>query len=142
MVGAFPRSSDAFALLGSVEFASERFTDAVETYSKALELNPDSGDAMLNWPRHKPPQAPQIKPGKRGEAMRRFPGRAVFELELARLLVREREREARLSKPARKPCSGLRRSTIRISPKCNTNWESSLYAADKLRQQRRTLKTR
>jgi tetratricopeptide (TPR) repeat protein len=93
MVGAFPRSSDAFALLGSVEFASERFTDAVETYSKALELNPDSGDAMLGLAKAQAAAGAADQARKTlGEAMRRFPGRAVFELELARLLLRESER--------------------------------------------------
>jgi len=92
MVGAFPRSSDAFALLGSVEFASERFTDAVATYAKALERDPASGDAIVGLAKAQAAAgAPDQARKTLSEALRRFPGKAAFELELARLLLRESE---------------------------------------------------
>lgn len=92
MVAAFPQSSDASAFLGSVEFAGESFTDAARSYSKALELNNDNVDAIVGLARAQAAAgaADQAKKTLQ-EAMQRFPRKAVFELELALLLLGEGE---------------------------------------------------
>jgi len=92
MVSAFPRSADALVLLGSIQFASEHFTDAVQTYSSALELNRDNGDALLGLAKAQAAAGmPRQAKTTLEAAIQRFPGKADFELELALLLLRESE---------------------------------------------------
>ncbi len=91
-VNAFPASADALVLLGSIELATERFTDALKTYSRALSLDPSNAEGMLGLARAQA-GAGMGDHARRtlDEVIRRFPGRAPFEVELALLLLKENE---------------------------------------------------
>jgi Tfp pilus assembly protein PilF len=98
-VSAFPKSADALALLASVELASESPTDAVETYSLALQLDRDNGDAIVGLAKA------QAAAGMNGQAketleraMQRVPGQAAFELQLALLLLNDAENQGPLQR--------------------------------------------
>ena len=89
-VVAFAKSADALALLAAVELAAENYTDAVETYSRSLELDRDNTEATVGLAKA------QAAAGMNGQAretlekaMQRFPGKAAFELQLALLLLSE-----------------------------------------------------
>jgi Tfp pilus assembly protein PilF len=89
-VGAFPKSADALALLAAVELARESFTDAVETYSRSLELDRDNSQAIVGLAKA------QAAAGMNGQAretlekaLQRLPGNAAFELQLALLLLND-----------------------------------------------------
>jgi tetratricopeptide (TPR) repeat protein len=91
-VNAFPASADALVLMGSIEFATERFTDAVKTYSRSMALDRSNSEAVLGLARA------QAAAGMGGqarttleEAIQQFPGEARFELQLALLLLREND---------------------------------------------------
>jgi tetratricopeptide (TPR) repeat protein len=91
-VNAFPNSANALALLGSVEFATERFTDAVESYSRALEL--DRNDAEVVRRLAKAQAAAGMTDQAKAtlqEAIQRFPKKAPFEVELAGVLLKEND---------------------------------------------------
>src|SRR5262249_24256916 len=105
--------ADALVLRGSVELASERFTDAVETYSKSLELNRENDAAILGLAKA------QAAAGRQGEAKKtieaavvRFPGTAAFELELALLLLKENEEHA----PTQAHAENLLRAAAKHDP--------------------------
>jgi len=91
-VNAFPASADALVLLGSIELATERFTDALKTYSRALSLAPSNAEGMLGLARAQA-GAGMGDHARRtlDEAIRRFPGRAPFEVELALSLLKANE---------------------------------------------------
>jgi Tfp pilus assembly protein PilF len=91
-VNAFPASADALVLLGSIELATERFTDALKTYSRSLSLDPSNAEGILGLARAQA-GAGMGDHARRtlDEAIRRFPGRAPFEVELALLLLKENE---------------------------------------------------
>jgi len=89
---AFPNSSRAFVLKGSVELEAVLFTDAVVSFSRALQLDPTSPDATIGLARA------QAGAGMREQAratletaLASFPQKARFELELALLLLKEAE---------------------------------------------------
>jgi tetratricopeptide (TPR) repeat protein len=91
-VSAFPTSSNALVLLGSIQLATEQFTDAAKTYSRSLSLDRNSSEGMLGLAKA------QAGAGMGEEAkitlesaIRQFPGRAEFEIELALLLLKENE---------------------------------------------------
>jgi Tfp pilus assembly protein PilF len=91
-VNAFPDSSEALRLLGSTELATEQFTDAAKTYSRSLTLDPKSTEGILGLAKA------QIVAGMDKQAkttleaaIRQSPGTAVLELELALVLLKEKE---------------------------------------------------
>ena len=89
-VGAFPKSAEALALLGSVELARENFTDAVQTYSRSIELDPDNSDAIVGLAKAQAAAGWNDQARETLEkAIQRFPGRATFELQLALLLLND-----------------------------------------------------
>jgi len=114
MVSAFPHSADALALLGFVEFSSERFTDAVQTYSRSLELNRDNGDAILGLAKSQSAAGTQSQAETTLEAaIQRFPGNASFELQLALLLLKKSEKQ----EPAQQArAEGLLRAAAKHDP--------------------------
>jgi tetratricopeptide (TPR) repeat protein len=89
---AFPDSSRAFLLRGSVELAATLFTDAVNSFSRALQLDPASRDATIGLARAQfgAGMAQQAK-ATLEKAIGNFPEKARFELELAELLLKEAE---------------------------------------------------
>jgi Tfp pilus assembly protein PilF len=91
-VNAFPASANALVLQGSIEFATERFTDAVKTYSRSLSLDRSNADGILGLARAQAGagMGDQARTTLE-EAVRRFPGKAPFEVELALLLLKEDE---------------------------------------------------
>lgn len=94
MVSAFPTSADALVLLASIEFASEHFTDAVETYSRSLQLDRNNGDAILGLAKAQAAAGMNDQANKTLEqALERFPQKAAFELQLGLLLLREEEKQ-------------------------------------------------
>lgn len=91
-VAAFPTSADALVLLASIEFASEHFTDAVETYSRSLRLEGNNGDAILGLAKAQAAAGMNDQAIKTLEqALERFPQKAAFELGLGLLLLREEQ---------------------------------------------------
>ena len=91
-IGAFPASADALALLGSVEFATDRFTDAVKTYSRSLSLDRSNTQAILGLARAQAAAGMSDQAKKTLEdAIQHFQGTAAFEVELALLLLKENE---------------------------------------------------
>jgi len=89
---AFPDSSRAFVLKGSVELAAILFTDAVDSFSRALQLDPSSPDASIGLARAQfgAGMTQQAK-ATLERAIANFPAKAPFELELAQLLLKEAE---------------------------------------------------
>jgi tetratricopeptide (TPR) repeat protein len=91
-VNAFPASANALVLLGSVEYASERFTDAVKTYSRALALDRSHEEAILGLAKAQAAAGMGLEAKDTlEEAIKHFPGKASFELQLALLLLKENE---------------------------------------------------
>jgi len=89
---AFPASANALVLLGSVEFASERFTNAVKTYSRALALDRSHEEAILGLAKAQAAAGMGLEAKDTlEEAIKHFPGKASFELQLALLLLKENE---------------------------------------------------
>jgi tetratricopeptide (TPR) repeat protein len=89
-VVAFPKSAHALALLASVELARENFTDAVQAYSRSLELDPDNSDAIVGLAKAQAAAGMNEQAGETLEkALQRSPGKSIFELQLALLLLNE-----------------------------------------------------
>jgi tetratricopeptide (TPR) repeat protein len=89
---AFPASANALVLLGSVEYASERFTNAVKTYSRALALDRSHEEAILGLAKAQAAAGMGLEAKDAlEEAIKHFPGKASFELQLALLLLKENE---------------------------------------------------
>ena len=81
-----------FVLKGSVELAAALFTDAVDSFSRALQLDPSSADASIGLARAQfgsgmTQQAEQTLE----RAIANFPNKAPLELELAQLLLKQAE---------------------------------------------------
>jgi tetratricopeptide (TPR) repeat protein len=89
---AFPDSSRVFVLKGSVELAAILFTDAVDSFSRALQLDRSSPDASIGLARAQfgSGMTQQAK-ATLERAIANFPNKAPFELELAQLLLKEAE---------------------------------------------------
>jgi cellulose synthase operon protein C len=89
---AFPESSRAFVLKGSVELAAILFTDAVDSFSRALQLDPSSPDASIGLAKAQfgSGMTQQAK-ATLERAIANFPKKAPFEVELAQLLLKEAE---------------------------------------------------
>lgn len=89
---AFPDSSRTFILKGSVELEAVLFTDAVDSFSRALQLDPASPDASIGLARAQfgSGMTPQAK-ATLERAIESFPNKAPFQLELAQLLLKEAE---------------------------------------------------
>ena len=94
-VTAFPTSAHALALVGSVEFAMERFTDAVKIYSRALELDRDDAEIVRSLARAQADagMSDQAKTTLQN-AIQRFPQKAPFEVEFAGILLKENDWDA------------------------------------------------
>jgi len=89
---AFPESSHVFALKGSVELAAALFTDAVDSFSRALQLDPSSADASIGLARAQFGSGMTQQAEETLErAIANFPNKAPLELELAQLLIKEAE---------------------------------------------------
>lgn len=91
-LNAFPNSPRAYFLKGSVDLASDQFTEAIDSFGRALKLDPTSPDATVGLGRAQA-GAGKVRSAKTTleEAIRRFPQKARLELELAGLLLKESE---------------------------------------------------
>lgn len=89
---AFPDSSRALLLRGSVELEAILFTDAVNSFSRALQLDPANADATIGLARAQfgAGMTQQAK-ATLERAISNYPQKAPFELELAQLLLKEAE---------------------------------------------------
>jgi len=89
---AFPTSAHALALVGSVEFATERFTDAAKTYSRAMELDRNDKEIVRRLAKAQAAagRSDQAKVTLQ-DAIQRFPQKAQFEVELAEILLKEND---------------------------------------------------
>ncbi len=89
---AFPDSSRAFLLRGAVELEAILFTDAVNSFSRAIQLDPASRDATsgLASAQFGAGMTQQSK-ATLEEAIGKFSQKARFELELGQLLLKEAE---------------------------------------------------
>jgi superkiller protein 3 len=91
-VGAFPASARAFFLKGSVELAANQFTDAVDSFSRSLQLDSSNADSTVGLARAQAgagmmPQAEKTLQ----DAINKFPQKAPLELELAGLFLKDSE---------------------------------------------------
>jgi tetratricopeptide (TPR) repeat protein len=91
-VNAFPHSGNALALLGSIEFAMERFTDAVITYSRAIERDRNDTEVLRRLAKAQAAagMSDQAEATLR-DAIQRFPGKASFEVDLAEILLKKND---------------------------------------------------
>jgi tetratricopeptide (TPR) repeat protein len=91
-VGAFPDSAHAFFLKGSVELAVNQFTDSIDSFKRALQLDPSSADATVGLARGQAGAGMLLQAkATLEEAIRKFPEKAPLELELAGLFLKESE---------------------------------------------------
>jgi Tfp pilus assembly protein PilF len=89
-VDAFPASANALRLLGSIQLASEQFTDAMKTYSRALSLDSHNIAGILGLAKAQAGAGMEKDARATMEtAGREFPGNAELELELALLLLKQ-----------------------------------------------------
>ena len=89
---AFPDSANALRLLGSIQLASEQFTDAMKTYSRSLSLESQSTAGILGLAKAQAGAGMEKEARTTMEtASREFPGNADLELELALLLLKQGE---------------------------------------------------
>jgi tetratricopeptide (TPR) repeat protein len=91
-VNAFPDSPRAFFLKGSVDLAVNQFTDALDSFTHALQLDPSSPDATVGLARAQA-GAGMTRQAKATllDAIRMSPQKAPLELELAQLFLKESE---------------------------------------------------
>lgn len=91
-VTAFPTSAHALALVGSVEFTTERFIDAAKTYSRAMELDRDDAGIVRAFAKAQAAagMSSQVKTTLQ-DAIQRFPQKAPFEVDLAGILLKEND---------------------------------------------------
>jgi tetratricopeptide (TPR) repeat protein len=89
---AFPDSSSAFLLKGQVELQATQFSDAVDSFTQALQLGAANPDATIGLARAQTGagMADQAKTTLE-TAIVRFPEKARLELELAQLLLKDAE---------------------------------------------------
>jgi len=90
MADVFPESPRTFLLKGRVELEAVHFTDAVDSFARAIQLDPLNPDATIGLARAQS-GAGMMTPAKTTleNAIGHFPGKAGFELELAQLLLKE-----------------------------------------------------
>jgi Tfp pilus assembly protein PilF len=87
---AFPTSANALRLLGSIQLASEQFTDAMKTYSRSLSLDSHNIAGILGLAKAQAGAGMEKEARATMEnASREFPGNAELELELALLLLKQ-----------------------------------------------------
>jgi tetratricopeptide (TPR) repeat protein len=91
-VGAFPDSASAFFQKGSVELAVDQFRDAIDSFTRSLQLDPASVDTTIGLARAKAGagMTPQAKATLQ-DAIGKFSQKAPLELELAALFLKESE---------------------------------------------------
>ena len=112
---AFPASAKALRLLGSIQLASEQFTDAMKTYSSSLSLDSRSTVGILGLAKAQAGAGMEKEARMTMEtASREFPGNAELELELALLLLKQDE-AANANSQAR--AEQLLRAAARHDPK-------------------------
>lgn len=92
MAKAFPDSSRVFVSKGSIELGANDFIDAVSSFTRAAQLEPNSSDATIGLARAEA-NAGMTERAKAtlDSAIRRFPEKAPFELELGLMLLKEAE---------------------------------------------------
>jgi superkiller protein 3 len=100
----FPTSSRAASLKGSAELHMSRLTEALESYKKAVELDPKDPKAMLGlaltyWNANQDAEAAKVF----AEGARKFPSDALLQLKYAIFLInapeeKTLEREAQIEK--------------------------------------------
>jgi tetratricopeptide (TPR) repeat protein len=89
---AFPDSSQALLLKGSVELEAVLFTDAVDSFTRALQLDPTNPEGVIGLARAQfGAGVTQQAKATLEQAASNFPQKARFELELAELLLKEAE---------------------------------------------------
>ena len=92
MAKAFPHSSRVFVSKGSLELGANDFIDAVSSFTRAAQLEPNSPDATIGLARAEA-NAGMTERAKAtlDSAIGRFPEKAPFELELGQVLLKEAE---------------------------------------------------
>ena len=92
MAKAFPNSSRVFVSKGSIELGAGDFTDAVGSFTRAAQLEPANSDAAIGLARAQA-NAGMTQQAKAtlDSAIKRFPQKAPFELELGQALLKEAE---------------------------------------------------
>jgi Tfp pilus assembly protein PilF len=89
---AFPASSRAFVLKGQVELQVTQFSDAVDSFAHAMQLDAENPDATVGLARAQTGAGIVDRAKTTLEAaIVRFPEKARFEVELAQLLLKDAE---------------------------------------------------
>jgi Tfp pilus assembly protein PilF len=87
---AFPASANALRLLGSIQLASEQFTDAMKTFSRSLSLDSHNVAGILGLAKAQAGAGMEKEARATMEAAgREFPGNAELELEQGLLLLKQ-----------------------------------------------------
>lgn len=91
-VNAFPDSSGAFLLKGRAELEAAHFTDAVDSFTRSVQLDSANTEGTIGLARAQMGAGlgEQAK-ATLDQALANFPKKARFELELAELLLKESE---------------------------------------------------
>ena len=88
-VESFPKSARMWSLKGSVELRMSHFPDAISSYSRAYQLEPNDAEALLGLGKAREGQGSFAEAAKTfEEGARKFPRDASFDLEYASLLLR------------------------------------------------------
>jgi tetratricopeptide (TPR) repeat protein len=92
MTKAFPNSSRVFVSKGTIELGAGTYTDAVRSFQYAAHLDSKNADATIGLARAQA-NAGMIDQAKANleNAIRRFPSKASFEVELAQVLLKQAE---------------------------------------------------
>jgi tetratricopeptide (TPR) repeat protein len=99
-VESFPKSARMWSLKGSVELNMSHYPDAISSYSRAYELDPNDAGALLGLGKAREGQGSLAEAGKTfEEGTRKFPHDARFALEYALLLLRRVDAGDKTAKP-------------------------------------------
>ena len=96
----FPKSGSMWSLKGSVELGMSHYPDAIQSYSRACELEPSDAGALLGLGKAREGHGSSAEAEKTfEEGARKFPRDARFDLEYAFLLLRRADAGDKMATP-------------------------------------------
>jgi tetratricopeptide (TPR) repeat protein len=99
-VESFPKSARMWSLKGSVELRMSHYPDAITSYSRAYELDPNDAGALLGLGKAREGRGSSAEAAKTfEEGAQKFPRDARFALEYAFLLLRRVDAGDKTAKP-------------------------------------------
>ena len=114
-VKSFPKSARLWSLKGSAELGMNLYPDAINSYSRAYQLDPGDAAALLGLGKAREGQGSSAEAAKSfEEGARKFPRDASFDLEYALLLLRRVDAGDQAAKPR---AVELLRKAVAIDPR-------------------------